>query len=100
MVRQARMKQLAAQADARWEAKPRVMEDPGEAAKRQALPAREPEIHLDAKVQEQDGKVREPKGQPAVEDADKNDPWAKAKARGPSENWQPAAWSPTAPRKR
>ncbi|POR34042.1 Uncharacterized protein TPAR_05708 [Tolypocladium paradoxum] len=90
VLRQERVKYLAAQADARWEAKPRVMEDPGQAAKRRALPAGQQET--DRAVKQED--------KPAVEDAEKNDPWAKAKAQGPGENWQPTAWSPTAAKKR
>lgn len=94
------MKHLAAQADARWEAKPRVMEDPAETAKRRALPPRGEETDPDVNEEGEDGKLRKPKDKAAVEAAEKNDPWAKAKAQGPSENWQPTAWSPTATKKR
>lgn len=29
-------------------------------------------------------------------EAAKEDPWAKARASAPSENWQPESWTPTA----
>jgi NADH dehydrogenase [ubiquinone] 1 alpha subcomplex assembly factor 2 len=31
---------------------------------------------------------------------DVKDPWARATAHGPGENWQPAAWDPSAAKKR
>ncbi|EGR52294.1 uncharacterized protein TRIREDRAFT_73912 [Trichoderma reesei QM6a] len=85
--RQERIKLLAAQADARWEAKPRVMEDPR--ARARAVPA--PEMEL---------KAKERRGSPLVEDEEEGDPWARATAHGPGENWQPAAWDPSAAKKR
>ncbi|PNY24113.1 Uncharacterized protein TCAP_05949 [Tolypocladium capitatum] len=51
-------------------------------------------------VPEGGGKERKQKDGASVEDAEKNDAWAKAKAQGPSENWQPAAWSPSWAKKR
>ncbi|KPM43486.1 hypothetical protein AK830_g3056 [Neonectria ditissima] len=92
VVRQARIKVLAAEADARWEAKPRVMEAPETTAQRLASvnapapPAR-------------DARRRKPvDGESETEKSD--DPWAKAaKAQGPGENWQPAAWDPAAVKK-
>jgi NADH dehydrogenase [ubiquinone] 1 alpha subcomplex assembly factor 2 len=81
LVRQARMKRLAAEADARWEAKPRVMEGPAVRRKLQ-----QPAPALETEQQQK----------PPAED-----PWAKAKAKasGPGETWQPAAWDPSAPKK-
>lgn len=70
VVRQEQMKYLAAEADARWEAKPRVMEAP--------------------RTELQPKKLPEQQQAPKEED-----PWAKAKAKGPGENWQPEAWDPT-----
>ena len=82
-MRQARMKQLAADADARWEAKPKVMEQ-GEREK-EALP--EGQRKMEEKSQQQkdenEGKV------------DPKDPWKKARATGPGETWQPKTWTPT-----
>ncbi|KAK1251032.1 hypothetical protein MKX07_005587 [Trichoderma sp. CBMAI-0711] len=123
-VRQERIKLLAAQADARWEAKPRVMEDP----RARAVPA--PELELRAKerrgsplVEDEEG-VKTAEGtaeavgtsaEPAQTNTtapsekprpktkampDVKDPWARATAHGPGENWQPAAWDPSAAKKR
>lgn len=79
VVRQARMKQLAAAADARWEAKPRMMDAPGE----QRLPVLE-----SATIRPDQSAVKE-----------KPDPWAQHRAaQGASEKWQPESWTPS-PRK-
>lgn len=99
LVRQERMKLLAAEADARWEAKPRVMEAPKEeeAARRLPLAQQQP-------VEEEDRKRREEEPSRAAkrdeDKADAKDPWARAKAQGPGENWQPTAWNPTAAAKK
>lgn len=87
VVRQARMKKLAAEADARWEAKPRVMEAPRE----------EPSPMLASRESPGQG-VGEKSAD--VSKTEENDPWAKAKGRGPSEGWQPTAWSPGSAKKR
>ncbi|KAF7542185.1 hypothetical protein G7Z17_g11809 [Cylindrodendrum hubeiense] len=96
VVRQERIKVLAAQADARWEAKARVMEAPEETARRLApVDAAAPPQHVGPQL----APARRRK---LVRDevAKGDDPWAKAKkAQGPSENWQPAAWSPTPAKK-
>jgi NADH dehydrogenase [ubiquinone] 1 alpha subcomplex assembly factor 2 len=97
VVRQERMKYLAAEADARWEAKPRVMED---VAGRHALPAGEETAAEETRAEmEHDAQEVHQKGQDKSDD-----PWAKAKAKakaqGPGEKWQPAAWSPSAAKKR
>lgn len=92
VVRQARMKQLAAEADARWDAKPRVMDAPG-GATGQPVPA------LDTGGVKAEAKKQEQKTQ-GEEETDKKDPWAKARAQGPGESWQPEAWSPTPAKKR
>lgn len=81
VTRQQRMKYLAAEADARWEAKPKIMEAP-----------KEPELL--------GTKTATSAAQPEQTIAAAEDPWAKAKAKGPSEDWQPEAWDPTkAPKK-
>jgi NADH dehydrogenase [ubiquinone] 1 alpha subcomplex assembly factor 2 len=98
VVRRERMKILAAEADARWEAKPRMMDAPGE-AKGQPAPA----LEGAGMRQTQTGKADEPPSQgeaysPPTErqrKEEEKDPWAQAKARGPSEKWQPEAWTPT-----
>ncbi len=81
-MRQVRMKQLAAEADARWDAKPRVMEAGADEPKA-ALPSSQ------AQAPRQEVK------RDAEADVDPKDPWKKARASGPGETWQPAAWTPT-----
>ncbi|TFB04788.1 NADH-ubiquinone oxidoreductase assembly factor N7BML [Trichoderma ghanense] len=120
-VRQERIKMLAAQADARWEAKPRVMEDPrGGTAPEQlvlepkgrGLPAAEGDGGVKAAVtgeasrtsggqpaQVKNMESEKPKAKTKAKQ-DVKDPWAKAKAHGPGEQWQPAAWNPSAAKKR
>ncbi|GJC90989.1 NADH-ubiquinone oxidoreductase assembly factor N7BML [Colletotrichum liriopes] len=107
--RQERMKVMAAQADARWEAKPRLTDAPGQQTG-QPLPSLNtaqtqpiaPELettNANAKAAEttpaQPSKSAEP-AQPANETKKKDgkDPWARA--QGPSEGWQPEAWVPPA----
>lgn len=91
VVRQAKMRQLAAAADARWEAKPRVMDIPG-GATGQPVPA------LDTGGVKDEMKREKQKIESDL--LDKNDPWAKARAQGPGESWQPTAWSPPPAKKR
>ncbi|KAH7252089.1 hypothetical protein BKA59DRAFT_473683 [Fusarium tricinctum] len=97
IMRRVRMQQLAAEADARWEAKPRMMDAP------QAAPApllssvkASPLQHDAGKGEQTDTTAMKVKDKVEKQD----DPWAKAKANGPGETWQPAAWSPTATKKR
>ncbi|KAL7923883.1 hypothetical protein ACQKWADRAFT_288137 [Trichoderma austrokoningii] len=92
LVRQERMKLLAAEADARWEAKPRVMEAPREPARR--LPLAEEGQTTTEKKRPSEAAEHE------QEKVDAKDPWARAKAQGPGENWQPTAWNPTAAAKK
>ncbi|KAF4967373.1 hypothetical protein FZEAL_10540 [Fusarium zealandicum] len=97
VARRARMKKLAAEADARWEAKPRVMDAP-EAAPAPLLASAKAGPPKQDVGQEQQAPASAEKAQDEVEK--KDDPWAKAKTRGPGESWQPAAWDPTAVKKR
>lgn len=103
VVRQARMKKLAAEADARWEAKPRVMEAPETEAAPAPLLSSSSTQAGGRPPRQGVGRERQadPAGAKEVEDETEtsDDPWAKAKARGPGENWQPTAWNPTATRK-
>jgi NADH dehydrogenase [ubiquinone] 1 alpha subcomplex assembly factor 2 len=91
------MRKLAAEADARWEAKPRVMEAPQAAPAPLLSQAKASPLQQDAMSGEQtDTGAKETK-----EETEKNDdPWARAKARAPGETWQPTSWSPTAAKKR
>jgi NADH dehydrogenase [ubiquinone] 1 alpha subcomplex assembly factor 2 len=34
-----------------------------------------------------------------AEEAEKKDPWRQSRRGGPSEDWQPQAWSPPAPKR-
>ncbi|KAM0251335.1 hypothetical protein ACHAP5_001643 [Fusarium lateritium] len=97
IMRRVRMQQLAAEADARWEAKPKMMDAP-QAAPAPLLSSVEasPLQHDAGKGEQADTTAK--KVEEKVEKQD--DPWAKAKAKGPGETWQPAAWSPTATKKR
>ncbi|KAM3534170.1 hypothetical protein MY4038_002560 [Beauveria bassiana] len=114
VVRRARMKQLAADADARWAAKPRVMEDPlpGQkaalptAAAAAAAAAEEEAATMTTKTSAQEpvtlraeskqkGKTLRDEAEDGAEEAvDPKDPWKQARTRRPSEEWQPQAWSP------
>lgn len=108
--RQQQMRLLAAEADARWAAKPSLLEHdggaPGQVGAGQPVPA------LGSRAArggaEQEGAV--PGGETrrdavasgseqqaaAAKDAEKKDPWAQSRRGGPSEDWQPQAWSPPA----
>lgn len=103
------MKTLAAQADARWEAKPRVMDAPGRDMG-QPVPAldtskTQPIAPERVAVNEaRDDAARAPTAttQAAAaapeEKKPEQDPWKKA--RGAGEGWQPEAWTPGSTRKR
>lgn len=110
VIRQAKMKYLAAEADARWEAKPKVMEDPNSNpvsnVAAQTLPPLDTgdvKSSQQQQQQQQDGSVKTQEHTETIAADDKaedaNDPWAKAKAQGPGENWQPTAWKPTPSKK-
>ncbi|KAM5351487.1 hypothetical protein ACJ41O_004210 [Fusarium nematophilum] len=97
VARQVRMRQLAAEADARWEAKPRVMEAPEATPAPLLSPASaSPSEQGIGQVEQAATSSRDV--EQAVEKND--DPWAKAKASGPGETWQPTAWDPTVAKKR
>lgn len=87
VVRQVRMKQLAAEADARWEAKPRVMEAGDEKPR--------PALSSTSQAQDGSGKEDATKKKQVDTEVDPKDPWKKARASGPGETWQPSAWTPT-----
>lgn len=91
------MKLLSAQADARWEAKPRVMDAPKEHD--QALPPTKPPAVEDGATTQskaaQAGEQRSPENSNSTKKQE--DPWERA--RGPSESWRPDAWKPTVAKK-
>ncbi|OTA60836.1 hypothetical protein K449DRAFT_396119 [Hypoxylon sp. EC38] len=88
VARQERIKLLAAEADARWEAKPSLLDAPGR-EKGQPVP---PLNTGRTKPQERAAKELP---------TQKDDPWKRpARSSAPGENWQPQAWTPTPARKR
>ncbi|OAA38037.1 NADH:ubiquinone oxidoreductase, 17.2kDa subunit [Metarhizium rileyi] len=102
VARQQKMKYLAAEADARWEARPRVMEDDGgpAAAAAAALPREHDALPTKREPPREQGRRPEGDGGQAQRHSEDKDPWAKARSQGPGEAWQPTAWSPTAAKKR
>ncbi|KAI1413562.1 hypothetical protein F5Y13DRAFT_188994 [Hypoxylon sp. FL1857] len=97
VARQERIKLLAAEADARWEAKPSLIDVPGR-EKGQPVPPLNT-----GRTQPQERAARE---SPTPNErgeltAKKDDPWKRvARSTAPGETWQPQAWSPTPARKR
>lgn len=85
------MKQLAAAADARWEAKPRLVEYPSEPVRLVSSKTPAEAGSAADSATEEAGAARHDK-EPVV------DPWAQHKSGGPGEKWQPAAWNPTKPK--
>jgi NADH dehydrogenase [ubiquinone] 1 alpha subcomplex assembly factor 2 len=98
VARQIRMKKLAAEADARWEAKPRLTAAPRDPAPALASSA--------AETSAQEAARSVPKREaPAAVNGDAAgqgdaDPWARARSHGPGEKWQPEAWTPAPGKKR
>lgn len=120
LTRQARIKVLAAEADARWDAKPGYLDPPPPPPSAEAPGASErgqPVPPLDtgrAQPQPQERAAREPPPardeRQAAEEAQqsssfaavkgKDDPWKRARPSAPGETWQPEAWTPPAAKKR
>ncbi|KAI1768907.1 hypothetical protein GGR53DRAFT_315408 [Hypoxylon sp. FL1150] len=107
VARQEQMKVLAAEADARWEAKPGYLdappgEAPGRGERGQPVPA------LDTgRTQPQERAARERptanERRAAAETGaakEKDDPWKRARPSTPGETWQPEAWTPPAAKRR
>ena len=89
-MRRARMRELAAEADARWEAKPRLADEAGVPN----LPAPEGQTAGAASG----NATRTGRGEAAAQNGDKggpSDPWAQHRAQAPGEKWQPSAWNPS-----
>lgn len=113
VVRQQQIKYLAAEADARWEAKPRLVDAPGQVMG-QPVPALEGRAaRRDPRAQEaqseEGGTHRDPiasgpeQGQDQQrvrKDPVKEDPWKQHRRGGPSEGWQPDPWTPPPATKR
>ncbi|KAF1937383.1 hypothetical protein EJ02DRAFT_56358 [Clathrospora elynae] len=106
LLRQERMKTLAAQADARWALKPSALDAPDKQQPVQMLQSRDPESGVTQTTADQETRDR-PRLVPApTEDAPtmrqrtkkepRDSPWGQA---AQNEEWQPQGWSP-APAKR
>ncbi|KAI0110325.1 hypothetical protein GGR51DRAFT_86430 [Nemania sp. FL0031] len=123
--RQARIKVLAAEADARWAAKPSLLDMPASATMSgvdrhaQALERGQEQGQEQAQAQnrEQEGRPqqahrertheddipkKQARGGPQAEPVPSNstDPWKRAQRGVPGETWQPKAWTPAPARKR
>ncbi|KJZ78924.1 hypothetical protein HIM_01697 [Hirsutella minnesotensis 3608] len=102
VIRQERIKLLAAQADARWEAKPRLSDVPGGVAASRELPAETeqpgPALQSQSSTRAAPGVLRGQSSDKSKGISDAQDPWAQARPQGASENWQPASWSPSTSR--
>ena len=115
IVRQARIKQLAAQADARWASQPSVLDAPDKQQPVQMLLSKDPNTGL----RQTNGTEREPDKIPRPEadmrsdtagevklsekgDKDtKKTPLPKQPSRvNPGEGWQPESWAPKPARRR
>lgn len=98
--RQQRIKLLAAEADRRWEAKERLVDQPTEWSHLPGMPKNE-QVEPDTEA----GKTQPQEQISGEETRNKSrgkppppDPWKPPS--GPSETWQPQAWAPTAAKKR
>ncbi|ROW17658.1 hypothetical protein VPNG_00602 [Cytospora leucostoma] len=111
--RQHQIKYLAAEADARWEAKPRLTDAPAQAprppvaalggrAARGAPPAQEAQPEERSKQEETvtAGVKQEQTQKTSRKDPSKKDPWKQHRRGGPSEEWQPNSWTPPAASKK
>ncbi|KAI5925008.1 hypothetical protein F4810DRAFT_662520 [Camillea tinctor] len=93
--RQERMRVLAAEADARWAAKPSLLEMPGGAARGEGVG--DNRLEGRGRGREVEGQERERgRGKGTEKEKEKEDPWKRHQRGGPSETWQPAAWTPSA----
>ncbi|KAA8626382.1 NDUFA12 domain containing protein [Pyrenophora tritici-repentis] len=88
LIRQARIKQLAAQADARWAEKPSALDAPDKQQPMQMLQSKDPDSGV---TQMNDATPRK-----RMRKEPKDSPWKQA---AQSQEWQPQGWSP-APAKR
>jgi NADH dehydrogenase [ubiquinone] 1 alpha subcomplex assembly factor 2 len=116
--RQAQIKVLAAEADARWAAKPSLLDAagsgsdaPGQVGAGQPVPAlgsrvaRGQEAQGAAAPGEGEGETRRdavasgPEQRAGAVAGDKKGTWRQSRRGGPSEDWQPQAWTPPAPKR-
>lgn len=124
VLRQERIKMLAAQADARWAAKPSAVDAPDKQQPTQMLQSRDSstgikQTNIDQEIRDSAESLPEVKEEHIQEEAPQSDaaptlkkrkpmrtepkdsPWKQAAAKGnPGEEWQPASWSPAPIRRR
>lgn len=88
------LKQLARLADERWASKPSFLDKPKEQPRPATLP-RDPGGWAEQTEPDEKEGVRNAVGTPAEiqETAKKDNPWKRQRG-GPSEEWQPEAWTP------
>ncbi|KAI1325159.1 hypothetical protein F5Y16DRAFT_401620 [Xylariaceae sp. FL0255] len=106
--RQERIKVLAAEADARWEAKDSLLDMPtttkqaGRIGPAEAKPEMggDEQVRKEHEVKEEETKQDVNASKPESFSKTAEDPWKRASRGGPSETWQPGAWTPTATKKR
>ncbi|KAI0186955.1 hypothetical protein EV127DRAFT_345284 [Xylaria flabelliformis] len=97
--RQARIKVLAAEADARWEAKDSLLDMPGKKSVGEIGPG--PGNTGEVKGEEARKEVSEEVKEDTQKPDPDPDPWKRAAQRGaPGETWQPEAWAPAPAKKR
>ncbi|KAH7347999.1 hypothetical protein BKA66DRAFT_576357 [Pyrenochaeta sp. MPI-SDFR-AT-0127] len=122
MMRQERMKVLAAQADARWASKPSALDAPDKQQPAQMLQSRDPDSGVTQPNADHDTRARVEPPQVSEEEAQgmlrdppvpasaaaaptlttrkrmkkepKDSPWKKATHGNPGEDWQPQGWTP------
>ncbi|KAI1430822.1 hypothetical protein GGR50DRAFT_690200 [Xylaria sp. CBS 124048] len=94
-MRQERIKALAAEADARWAAKPRLLDMPSQ-------PNPDPASSVETGEQNWQGEGVDAKPTEGhTQTPPQDDPWKRAAHTGaPGEAWQPEAWTPTPTKKR
>ncbi|KAI0410930.1 hypothetical protein F5X98DRAFT_358407 [Xylaria grammica] len=104
--RQAQMKLLAAEADARWEAKPSLLDMPAKTPQTQTQAqdergrrrAQQDEVEAPGEIE---AEARRPTSQqPSPPMKTDGDPWKQAQRGAPGQTWQPQAWTPTPAKKR
>ncbi|KAF1977309.1 hypothetical protein BU23DRAFT_452555 [Bimuria novae-zelandiae CBS 107.79] len=125
VLRQERMKMLAAQADARWAAKPSAVDAPDKQQPVQVLESSDPNSSIRQMNVDQETRDRAELLSPVTEEENiqeeapqidaaptlktrkpmrtepKDSPWDQAAAKGnPGDEWQPASWSPAPARRR
>ncbi|KAF1957187.1 hypothetical protein CC80DRAFT_411775 [Byssothecium circinans] len=114
--RQDRMKVLAAEADARWAAKPSALDAPDKQQPVHMLESRDPDAGIkqssdkevrastseeqDVIEEQQTGDAPTVKTRKYMRTEPKDSPWKQAAKGNPGDEWQPTSWSPGPARRR